>query len=218
MAMILLRRKDMKKSKPLTRQQQKELVKIAHTQIEQFIKDWQKSPYIWEKEADVQIEIASRIKHALKKCKMDIYWAKYRKYVMKGHERGQIYSRVCCEPKVFYQETRNKTEVCRPDIVIWDSLKDAASPDETLDKKRINYPLLWVCEIKYRPPWKKDDTARKKAWDLDKMKYLLQQEGGTKHACWLHINFKRAASGNGIGRKKLVHGRLIRYDIRLPAA
>jgi hypothetical protein len=208
----------MKIFKPLTKQQNRKLIQIAYKQVELFIKDWHKTPYKWEKERDVQVEIVSRIKEALKKRNKDTYWANYRKYLIKNDRgTGQIYSRICCEPRIFYQYGRKERGMCRPDIVLWGSLKNPASPDETLDRKRQNYPLLWVCEIKYRPPWKKDDTERKKAWDLDKMRYLLRQDDGAQYACWLHINFKRAASGKGINRIKLEHGRLIRYDVRLPA-
>lgn len=201
--------------RPLTRKQRRQVVKSAWVQIERFIKDWQKSPYEWEKERDVQVELISRIKAALKKRKMDTYWAKFRRYVMKGDEQGQIYSRVCCEPRLYYKDKKKTRNVCRPDIVIWDNLKKPDSPADFYKSGR-NPHMLWICEIKYRPPWKSDDEARKNSWDLDKMKRLLKQED-VGYACWLHINFRRTISGNGYKKNILEKGRLHRYDIKLPS-
>jgi len=201
--------------KPLTKKQRRKVVITAWRQVEEFIRDWQKSPYELEKERDVQVELVSRIKAALKKHKMDTYWANFRKYIMKGDERGQVYSRVCCEPRLYYKDKKNTRNVCRPDIVIWDNLRNPTSPAKDLHKLGKNYHMLWICEIKYRPPWKSDDEERKSSWDLDKMKRLLKQRD-IEYACWLHINFKRTTSGNGCKKIKLEGGRLRRYDIKLP--
>lgn len=201
-------------SRPLTKKQRRQVVRTAWRQVERFIKDWQKSPYELEKERDVQVELVSRIKAALKKHKT--YWANFRKYIMKGDERGQIYSRVCCEPRVYYEDKKNTRNVCRPDIVIWDNLRNPVSPAEDLHKSGKNYHMLWICEIKYRPPWKTDDETRKNSWDLDKMRRLLKQED-VEYACWLHINFKRSVSGDGCKKITLENGRLRRYDIKLPS-
>jgi hypothetical protein len=204
----------MRLPKSLTRKQRRQVIRIAWVQIERFIKDWQKSPYEFEKERDVQVELVSRIKFALKKHK--IYWANFKKYIMKGDEQGQIYSRVCCESAIRYEDNKTRHNICRPDIVIWDNLEKPDSPDDDLWKSGRNPHILWICEIKYLPPWKADDELRKDHWDLDKMKRLLKQKD-VEYACWLHINFRRAISGNGYKRNILEKGRLHRYDIKLPS-
>lgn len=197
-----------------TTKQKKELVRIVWQQVEQFIKEWQKSPYEFEKERDIQVELVSRIKLALKSHKT--YWAKFSKYILKGDESGQVYSRVCCEPRIYYKDNKSICNVCRPDIVIWDNLKNPSLPEEFLPKSGKNPHMLWICEIKYAPPWKTKEEERKNAWDLDKMKCLLKQKD-LEYACWLHISFKRAKSGNGFKRTLLAKDRLRRYDIKLSA-
>ena len=56
---------------------QKRIVNVAWKQVEDFIKDWQDSPFEWNTERDIQAEVATRIKSALKKCDIDTYEADY---------------------------------------------------------------------------------------------------------------------------------------------
>lgn len=37
------------------------LVQIAWDVVNQFVRDWQMNPYLWNKEIDVQMELAGRL-------------------------------------------------------------------------------------------------------------------------------------------------------------
>lgn len=102
----------------MDRKDEEELVNIAWGKIDEFISDWQKSPYKWDKEIDIQVDIASRIKLAYKSLDMDDMRASY-KVNVSGFEKEQIYSRVCCEPLTYYDWTDGKRYSCQPDIVIF---------------------------------------------------------------------------------------------------
>lgn len=201
-------------AKPLTKRLKKKLVRIAWRQLEGFIMDWQESPYKWRSERDVQVEIASRIKSAYKEHQRE-YSARYtknsryRRFILPGFEKGQTYSRVNCEPPVF-QNKKGKEFIYRPDIVIWDNPKDP--PEE---QKTKNDPMLWVCEIKYRRPWKADDSERKHYPDIDKLRFLLKRKQ-TKYACWLHMHFKRANAGDGLHKKAGRNRKFRTYWVELP--
>lgn len=203
----------MKKLKPLDNKQKTRLINIAWQQIEKFIKDWQKSPFEWNKERDIQVEITGRIKSAINRDEC-VYWANYKgPRKIKGFEKGQLSGRICCEPLTYYRYRDGKKYICRPDIVIFDSPKNPDLPEEVWKNKK-NEPMLWICEIKYRREWRADDSDRKGHWDLKKMKYLIKQKDGPKCACWLHIYLKRATSGNGV--RAITDGKLRIYDVRLP--
>lgn len=194
----------------------KRLVNIAWKQLEAFIKGWQKDTYKWNNEIDIQVDLASRIKTAYKKLKKDTQWAKY-KGVVNGFEKGQIYSRIYCEPKTFYEYAKNKRDICRPDIVIYNDIENPSSPKEPWRIKQ-NDPILWICEIKFQPEWGNKRPNKRTNWDLRKIRYLLRQKDGTKYACWLDMSRERAKSGCGINRKILSHGRLRKYYVTLPSA
>lgn len=193
--------------------QERELVRIAFKNIKRFIKDWQKSPYEWDKEIDIQTEISGRIKYAYKKLAKDTMKASY-KVKVNGFEQEQLYSRVCCEPLIYYQDKNGERYSCFPDIVIYKDIEDPASPPDKIEQK-INWPMLWVCEIKYWNEW--ISTSKKDEWDIEKMRYLLRQKDGAKYACWLTITRERTSIGNGINRQASEDKRLVEYEIKLPA-
>lgn len=120
------------------------------------------SAYRWEKEIDVQVEIASRLLVALRATGHDTLLVNYPNAIP-GFEGNQIWSRVCCEPALQYAWTDGSSWCC-PDVV----MRDDADPNNPPDAKGGSYPVLWVCEIKYRCP-------RDSGWDLKKLRFLVQQ-------------------------------------------
>jgi hypothetical protein len=205
--------------KALTKKQRKELVDIAWGELERFIKEWQRAPFAWNKERDVQVELASRIKSAIEKRGKGSYKANYKciRDKVKGFDDGQEFSRLCCEPLVYYEYEKDKRDICYPDIVICDAPENPASPGEPWRKKR-NEPIIWVCEIKYQREWKKPYSPEEKdVRDLEKIKCLFKQkEDGTEYACWLNMSRTRASSGDGF--PKLPKNRRLRiYNIKLPS-
>lgn len=212
---------DMRVPKALSKKQKKELVRIAWQQIEQFIKDWQRSPHEWYNERDVQLEIANRIKDRFKRLKWDKIWGKYTKSVGKRFRgKVQYYSRVGCEPPIYHRFKEGKSEVYKPDIVIWDDIKNPNSPFEEQYKEKRNDPrMLWVCEIKYMPEWRRPYNPKEEDnKDIQKLKRLLKQNDGTERACWLNIAYRVDKScKNKFDNKPHTKGGLRKYYITLPS-
>lgn len=210
----------MKAPKALSKKQKKELVKIAWQQIEQFIKDWQRSPHEWYNERDIQLEIASRIKDRFKRLKWDKIWGKYTKSVGKRfYGKVQYYSRVSCEPPVYHRFKNGKSEVYKPDIVIWDDIKNPDFPFEfQYEKKRNDPQMLLVCEIKYMPQWRRPHNPKEEDnKDIQKLKRLLKQNDGAERACWLNIAYRVDKScKTKFDNKPHTKGRLRKYYITLP--
>jgi len=195
-------------SKSLTQQQKKKLVNIAWKEIEMFIKDWQRSPFKWNSERDIQAEIANRLKAAIGLSK-NTFQANYGFFRRKGFSpKEQHFSRVSCEPAVYYTDANGKKQCCRPDILIWGDMQDPNSPQEPFYTKK-NDPILWLCEIKFYPGWGRQ-TNKKSNWDFDKMRSLLWQESGM-NACWIYFCREKENSGNGIKKRLLMGGRARRY-------
>ena len=156
------------------------MIKKIETIVRGFIRDWKKNPYLWNNEIDVQIEIACRIKKALKHMGKERIEAKY-----KGYRTMEIFSRVCCEPPIYFK-SQGKRKKCFPDIVVFDDIPDPSKPPDEPDKKR-NWPMLWVCEIKYETEWGGDFQKCNREFDQTKLKALLQQKDGTQYACILDL-------------------------------
>lgn len=211
----------MRLSKPLTKKQKKKLIGFVWRQVEEFIRDWQRSPHEWYNERDVQVEIASRIKNVYRRDKRDKIWGKYTKFVAKKFRDSiQFYPRVSCEPPIYHRFKGGKSEVYKPDIVIWDDIKNPESPFEGQYEKKRNDPhMLWVCEIKYTPAWRKAYYPKNKDnRDLRKLKNLLYQVDGTEYACWLNIAYKVDKSyREDFDNKPHLKGRLTKYCITLPS-
>jgi len=172
------------------------LVQIAWYTVEKFLRDWQCEPYRWSQEIDIQTEIAKRILSIYQIIGYDTVIGNYSQSVP-GFEHNQKRNRVCCEPTIRYKYTDGKIYICKPDIVVWDSISDPDSPPDA--KGDSNWPMLWVCEIKL-------EGKEKENWDIEKMKYLLIQND-TKYSCWLNLFWRRADTGNGIIWKKSIEGK-----------
>ena len=183
------------------------LVQIAWDAVENFVKDWQQEPYKWYTETDIQTEIASRIRFSYQVIGKGTVLGNYTEAVA-GFERNQTWSRVSCQPTVTYTHSDRRKYYCYPDIVIWEDLEDPNSPPDQTEGA--NWPMLWVCEIKFNGQPEED-------WDLAKMRYLVAQNE-VKYGCWLNMFRRRAETGSGISwERSLENQRLWVCTAMLPA-
>lgn len=155
----------------------KTIVAIAEKTVAAFAKEWKKNPYLWDSEADIHGELYVRIKKAIKKVDKKKIWGQYKKYMNEEARFGRVY----CEPLTYVRGGWNYY----PDIVIYDDCR------LDNDDKRINEPMLWVCEIKYKTQWGGDQNEENREYDKEKLKELLKQYKekirGTKYACCLNF-------------------------------
>lgn len=183
------------------------LVKIAWDVVNAFIMDWQRNPYLWPMERDIHVELATRMRSLYQNIGRDILLGNYAGAVA-GFEQNQWWSRVACEHTITYTYEDGKRYKCRPDIIVWDDIDNPDSPPDAIGQ--CNWPILWLCEIKFGA--NKVDT-----WDIEKMAYLLTG-GDAKYGCWLKFFLERAPRGNGVVWEKTPkHNRLWSCEIRLPA-
>jgi hypothetical protein len=104
-----------------------QIVEESEKVIETFIHEWQMSPYLWMTEADVQAEIATRIRSILQLRGIDKVLGNYPDAIS-GFEGRQLWSIVTCEPTITYKYKDQEESDCRPDIVIWDKNIDNDNP------------------------------------------------------------------------------------------
>ena len=163
------------------------LVQIAWDTVNKFIEDWQREPYRWPRERDVQVELASRISSVYRVIGHDTVLGNYDDAVA-GFEGNQRWNRVSCEHTLAYTYENGEKYRCHPDIIIWDDIENPDLPPDV--DWESNWPILWLCEVKL-------EGQQEENWDIKKMNYLLTQ-GDAKYACWLNLLFKRAESGDSI--------------------
>lgn len=167
------------------RYEMEKIIDIIQNEVNKFISDWQNSSYEWLTEADIQMEIAYRLRAALKGRNLHISKVEY-------PETGMIeLNKVCCEYTIEYQIESGEREKCRPDIIVFDDIENPYAPPD-IDGK--NWPMLWVCEIKCKTCW---SGLGDKQWDIDKIRYLLKQDDGTKFAYSLSFDSTKEPSGGG---------------------
>lgn len=181
------------------------LVNIAWDVINKFIKDWQCNPCFWVYEREFQTEIANRLRFAYNVIGEGSIDIDYKNKYPPPFGGRQLWSRVQCEPHVWYKYN-DKKERCHPDIVVWDELPIPESPPDA--KEDQNNPILLVCEIKL-------EGNKENDWDVDKMRYLIDQ-GDAKHACWLNFCPKPAESGDGIVWDKDKEDKVWKCTAKLP--
>lgn len=197
---------------------QKKLINIAWREVEEFIKDWLASPTKWLNERDIQLEVASRIKRRCKQEGQETIWARYtdKRYGERFLKEGITMTRVSCESPVYYRPRKNQHEIYRPDVILYDDIPHPEKPFEEHYSKKRNDPMIWVCELKYFPPWKSVYHSTDKR-DLDKLKKLLRQKDGARAACCLNIAYRvNDAVRSEYSDKPRIIGRLRVYNITLP--
>lgn len=153
------------------------LQKEIHQVINQFLQEWRDSPFLWLQEIDIQVEIASRISRVLRLQGLHTIQAHH------SHYSGtHSFSRVTCEP---YVKVQGSPTYVHPDIVVWD---DGDDSNQTLNSGE--WPILWVCEIKYVAEQPNDD-------DLHRLQQIVARET-TASACWLKMLLGPSVSHGGI--------------------
>ena len=148
----------------MTTKEESKIINIAEKQIRNFAKEWKKNPYLWDSEADVHGELYVRIKDALKRFGKTPH--RYRKYMNKEAR----FERVYCNQLTYIK----KGERYHPDIVIYEGF------GFNDDDKKVNEPMLWVCEIKYKTQWGNDQSEINRKYDKRKLRTLLRQQTNTK--------------------------------------
>ena len=191
--------------------EEKRLVNTAWRQLERFINDWKHSPCEWDNEIDVQVELASRLKRAY--GKLNDYDAQYDTVVVP--KKKQCWSRVSCEPRIYYTDSDNVRRCSKPDIVVFKDLeKPEQPPDDYPYPERKNKPILWLCEIKYNteatPTNKLTDVNRD--GDSKKIRYYLKDRE-VRYACWLVISRRGDTAYDEHCSRT---GRFRKYHIKLP--
>ena len=153
------------------------LAQIGWDVVGQFMLDWQRSPYLWDREIDIQVELVSRLKTVMSLTGYGEVIGRYPGAIEKSEQEIR-YSRVrSCPTLRFEIEGTNRT--VKPDVVIWgdlDRLEDAE-----LDESGVKpWPIIWACEIKY---------MGSSASDVDKLKQLIEI-GRIKYGCVLDIRWE----------------------------
>ena len=148
----------------------------------------------------MQVEITSRLLGSLRAIGRHTVVANCRNAIA-GFEGDQIWSRVCCQSPLHYKWTDGKLCCCRPDILMCDEF----DPNNPPDARGEDCPVLWACEIKYRPP------AMRSGWDQKKLR-LVVQEGKIKYGGWLNMN--RARKHRRRSRLDVRRGRRAHLDLR----
>jgi len=156
------------------------LAYIAWHVAEQVVAEWQQNPYAWDREVDIQSEIASRLVTAYRLIGYAHVVGNYPD-PLKGYPK-QNHSRVSCGPQVRYRYKDGKRYTCYPDIVVWADLEDPDKPPHWTV-----WPILWACELKY-------GGSQPRSWDIEKLRYLIAQ-GTVQYGCF--ISLKRRSSRDG---------------------
>lgn len=181
------------------------LVQCAWNALGAVFHEWQKEPYRWSGERDVQLEIASRLNTLYKLIGKDSVVGELN-WVESGFNPRQNWARVACDPYMAYTYSDGKKYRCHPDIVVWNDLPDSQQPDHLPGK---SYPVLWACELKYA-------VRNPGTWDLEKLRYLVNQNQ-VQYACWVKISRCRATRGVGVDWFSSGEGRrLWQCEVSLP--
>ena len=187
------------------------LICSIYGEVEAFIRDWQNSPYEWNTEIEIQAEIYARLVNMLKESL--IQEAKYNVKDERFFKR-QRYRRVCCEPPTNYRDKNGDLCYGFPDIVVYDDIPNPDSPPDFIGRMK-NWPMLWVCEIKYQNEFYGSCSSENKKWDKEKMRYLMEYDGGkTKFACCLY--FDRTIPNTTNSLIPTEEGNFRSYKITLP--
>ena len=195
---------------------EKQIVTLSKNVIEKFIYDWQKSPFEYSTEIDIQAEIYSRLAEELKLKNTLLFKNKYDSIKLETYKEEQIYRRIACEYPTHYFDEEGKRKYCQPDIIIYRGDIEGVPPD---NKDGFNFPMLLVCEIKYETESGGDFDREHRQADVKKLNRLLDQRkeeiNGTEYA--LFLNFIRK---NKISDRKwnmsCELGKVSQYDNIIP--
>lgn len=146
-------------------------VELAWGVVEQFIRDWQRTPGMWWYEADAQAEIAVRLRTMLRTLGTAGMRVNYPSGVPEVlQERDFILGRVGCNAPVGGKDGFGAHSK-RPDVVLYRELKNDTAPPDLEETGR--WPMEWACEIKYASaPFSDIDRHP----DVVKLRDLLEED------------------------------------------
>jgi hypothetical protein len=176
-----------------------QVVQLSEQVIKEFISDWQKTPFCWLQEIDIQVELTHRFRNRLPE--------NYRNFSAKhDHERNKQnrFQRVTCEPYV-------KLPVnswIHPDIVIW--ADQVEQKENYVNSGR--YPIDLLCEIKYSF----NENISGEGEDQKRLLASLESESRPQLAVQLVFIQKPSNSEDTVHKAILAGGRFIMYHIYLP--
>lgn len=183
-------------------QEDKRIIVIAQSVINNFIADWRIYPFEYNTEIDIQAEIYSRLVQKLREENLLTFMAKYDVCLESHRNECQRYRRVCCEYPTFYYKNKERKR-CNPDIIVYCDPDDSNNPVDKNMKEEINLPMLLVCEIKYETEWGGDFHPEHREKDVRELECLLRQRtdmtiNGTEYALFLDFARKREVSNQEI--------------------
>lgn len=162
--------------------------------IERMIKDWQKNPYIFLTERDVQAELYRRLYLSMNLIGEETVEGLENK---PGGKRI-LWNRLTCEPTVKYIDETGNEAKCIPDLVIWDKLDKLKKEDDKL-KWKDHWPILLSVELKYYPDqdgYKLESFSKMQTWwkrkidketkDLTKLRDLLRKHK-SMYGCTVYL-------------------------------
>lgn len=182
------------------------LVQAAWYTLSAVLADWQKQPFRWERERDLQAEIGGRLNQVLSLQGLGSVTGPYG-HGLADFPEEQTWARVAYEPCVAYDDPEtNKPSWCYPDIVLWDNVNSAPN-----NEARRVWPIAWACEIKYR-------SADAGEWDRRKLQ-LLRSQGRITFGCTVDVQLSRTTSGVGVEWNKIADGHFLWHcRVKAPAA
>lgn len=159
-------------------------IEVAWDVLEALIRDWQRQPYFWDREIDVQAALATRMSNAYTLLGRGTVAGIY-EGAPPGYAALQHYSRVSCEPPLVLPRPGSQQAKCLPDVVVWKDIEDPTTPPHWY-----RWPILWACELKY-------GAGKPTDWDEAKLAELLAA-GSVDEACVVHLRRTVADEGTGV--------------------
>ena len=89
------------------------ILEVIYKEIDQFVEEWRTSPFEWDTEADIHVDVSSRIKEVIKLIDADSQKVKY-----DGHGLIKV-SLISNEYRVFKGSKSKNREYCKPDILVF---------------------------------------------------------------------------------------------------
>lgn len=160
---------------------------IATDVTKQLLVEWQKEPFRWEREIEIQSELFARLTTAFQLIGKSLI----------THSTG-IAARIAAEPCVYYDEPGLP---CKPDIVLRDDVEVAPPSGD-------HWPLIWVCEIKFDPYYKAVGLNP----DIEKVRALIEQQK-TKFGCCVRLSHRLSAPGDGIRKVDEQNANLCTWEV-----
>lgn len=174
------------------------LVDVVWRVVRQLSRDWQQAPYRWEREADLQVALASRLGATMRLIGEGSVVGSYQP------QSQRSMGRVACEPKLYLDKKRR--QYCFPDVVVWRELEDESDPPDRDAAWRGNWPVLWACEIKV------DHKKGAPSKDEEKLIKLVTSKA-VDFGLVLDV---RREKGKSVWAPKMLDGKLWRHELRLP--